>query len=225
MGLRARPRPDFIIAVPLHPVRRRERGHDQAGRTCTCARASDRCARDRGRARTDARDRGAERARATSASPESVARSRCGARRTRRAQVWAAVDVCTTGATLHEAMATLRAAGARNAGRRGGMGGVSPRLRWACQSGRGLLESGAVDRPAVPDPIRESHVPSSYPRRHPAPDPVDRRPRGHGAAPAAERIRHPWPRCAWHRVPERARRHHARGHGLADTHHRVRLLH
>ena len=117
VGLRTRPRPDFIIAVPLHPVRRRERGHDQAA----------------GLARALARvievpviEGALERTRATEAQsglgPRARRRNLRGAFQVRgasglgRRRVWVVDDVLTTGATLHEAMATLRAAGARTQG-------------------------------------------------------------------------------------------------------------
>lgn len=110
-------RPELVVAVPLHATRRRERGHDQAERL----------------ARAVARASGVpyvpgvvERARATrpqtTLGPEARRRNLAGAFRVLE-PAWVAGrrtlvvdDVLTTGATLAEASAALRAAGAHTRG-------------------------------------------------------------------------------------------------------------
>ena len=117
VALRDRPRPDVIVAVPLHPVRRRERGHDQAaGLARALAHAID----------VPMLEDVLERTRATEAQSGLGPRARrhnlrdafrvTGASGLRGRRVWVVDDVLTTGATLHEAMATLSRAGARPQG-------------------------------------------------------------------------------------------------------------
>jgi ComF family protein len=109
--------PALVTAVPLHPVRRRERGYDQAA--CLAEALADAIAAPYVPdilART----------RATAAQSGLRARERrrnvAGAFRVTRPawvrgrEVLVVDDVLTTGATLHEALATLRAAGARTRG-------------------------------------------------------------------------------------------------------------
>ncbi len=119
-------RPDVVIAVPLHETRRRERGYDQAALLAAAL------ARELG---VPYADGVLVRTRAT------AAQSGLGAA-ARRANLRAAFrlneprwvvgrtvlvvdDVLTTGATLHEAMATVRAAGPRTSTRGAAMAWAS----------------------------------------------------------------------------------------------------
>lgn len=107
------PRPDVVIAVPLHAARRRERGYDQA-RWLAAA-----LARELG---VPFADGVLERVRATA--PQTALGPRERRRNPRRAfrlleprwvaerRVLVVDDVLTTGATLSEAMAAVREAGA-----------------------------------------------------------------------------------------------------------------
>jgi ComF family protein len=107
-----RPRPDLIVPVPLHPLRARERGYDQAARLAHAfsalagAPCADALARTR---RTAQQAKLGARARATNvrdafavARPELVAGRR----------IALIDDVVTTGETILAADAVLRAAGA-----------------------------------------------------------------------------------------------------------------
>jgi len=106
-------RPDLVVPVPLHPVRRRERGYDQAARLAHAfaarAGAPDvtalaRVRPTRQQARLGATERAANVAGAfLCARPELV----------RGKGVALVDDVATTGATLRAAADVLRAAGAR----------------------------------------------------------------------------------------------------------------
>lgn len=109
--------PALVTAVPLHPVRRRERGYDQAA--CLAEALADAIA-------APFVPDVLARTRATAAQSGLRARERrrnvAGAFRVTRPawvrgrQVLLVDDVLTTGATLHEALAALRAAGARTRG-------------------------------------------------------------------------------------------------------------
>ena len=110
-------RPALVTAVPLHRTRRRERGYDQA------AAIGEALADSLGAVFSDAV---LERVRDTRAQsllgPQERRRNVRAAFRVRhpswvaRRRVLVVDDVLTTGATLTEAMAALRAAGARTAG-------------------------------------------------------------------------------------------------------------
>jgi ComF family protein len=116
-ALRDVPRPELVLAVPLHAARRRERGYDQAAEL----------------ARALARELAVpwvdgvlERVRATAPQSASGAAARrrnlTGAFRlvepawVHGREVLMVDDVLTTGATLHEAMRVLRRGGARTRG-------------------------------------------------------------------------------------------------------------
>lgn len=106
-------RPDAIVPVPLHPVRRRERGYDQAARLAEAwahaagAPVVDALARTR---RTRQQARLTARARAANVA-EAFAVVRAGTVAGRRIAL--VDDVVTTGETMTVAAAALTAAGAR----------------------------------------------------------------------------------------------------------------
>ncbi len=115
--LRGAPRPDLVVAVPLHAARRRERGYDQAA---VLARA---VARElavpfvdgvlvRARATTAQRELGAAARRRNPVGAFRLAEPAW----VRGRSVLVVDDVLTTGATLHETLRVLRAGGARTRG-------------------------------------------------------------------------------------------------------------
>lgn len=112
-AFRAAPRPDLVVPVPLHPVRRRERGYDQASvlAAAFAARAGApvvaalvRVRATRQQARLPAAARRANVAGAFALCAPAVVRGR---------RVALVDDVVTTGATVDAAQAVLTAAGAR----------------------------------------------------------------------------------------------------------------
>ena len=107
------PRPDLVVPVPLHPVRRRERGYDQAARLARAfavhagapeVTALVRIRATRQQARLGARERAANLAGAFRVTQPALVRG---------ATVALVDDVATTGATLLSAALVLREAGAR----------------------------------------------------------------------------------------------------------------
>jgi ComF family protein len=108
-----RPRPDLVSPVPLHPVRRRERGYDQAAHLARafarragapCVNALARTRRTKQQARLGARARAENLAGAFRATDAALVRGRT---------VALVDDVATTGATLAAGAHALRSAGAQ----------------------------------------------------------------------------------------------------------------